>query len=803
MPPSVADALASPMHAHATRASRDLATLRFRATHLWLPLCAGLALVAVLQAGADQALADLLFRIEGGRWAWRDAPWLELGVHRVGRGLSTAAWLALALAWCTLPRRHTRLRQAMAYVLAAVALGTLAVSVMKALTGVDCPWDLARYGGTRVWHGLLEATAGQPRGRCFPAGHASAGYAWLALYFAARQVAPQRARGALLLALGAGLAFGIGQQLRGAHFASHDVASALACWLVSLALWRAWPWARAPGMRGRRMSRWLQRSVGPRARTWAMTSGQLAWAAAVFFSVTASAAFWREAWATGELQGWSGAWTALSLAVAIVASQALLLSLLLAGRAARPVLALLLVVAAAAAYFSWHYTVYLDDDMLRNILHTDVAESRELLGAGLWLHLAIFAGIPLVLLSRVRIVRMPIAQAVRRRLLQLAACAGLLVLGLALAFQQVSGLMHAHRDLRHLVAPANALVSVVRVLTHARDDHAPRAVVGADARLASPLPGRRPRVLVLVVGETVRAQNWGLNGYRRQTTPRLAAIDPVNFSDVTSCGSATEVSLPCMFSAVGRRDYDADRIERSESLLHVLRRAGVDVLWRDNQTGCKGVCDGLPFQSFRDATARCGGPCQDEVLLQGLPALLGGGSDRVIVLHMLGNHGPAYFHRYPAAGERFRPACRSEELADCSIAQIVNAYDNAILHTDALLARLVDTLAARGDVDTAMLYVSDHGESLGENGLFLHGVPYAIAPAVQTRVPMVLWLSPGFAADRHLDQACLRARARRPASHDNLFHTVLGLMDVATRDKVDALDLVAGCAHADARANAR
>ena len=542
------------------------------------------------------------------------------------------------------------------------------------------------------------------------------------------------------------------------------------------------------------MSAVLQRSVGTRPRTWQLTTGQLAWIAAGFFSATASGAFWRETWATGELQGWAGAWTSLSLALAILASNLLLMSLVLVGRAAKPVLAVLLALAAATAYFSWRYTVYLDDDMLRNVLHTDLAESRELLGSGLWLHLALFAGVPAALLARVRVRRLPLRVAVRNRLLQVGASLGLLVLSLGLAFQPVSGLMHTHRELRHLVAPANAMVSVARLALHAPERRQPRRVVGADARLVRPLAGRRRRVLVLVVGETVRAQNWGLNGYRRQTTPQLAALAPINFPDVTACGSATEVSLPCMFAAVGRRDYDADRIEHSESVLHVLERAGVSTLWRDNQTGCKGVCEGLAFETFRNATARCGGPCGDEVLLEGLPQLIGSGvTDQVVVLHMLGNHGPAYFRRYPAEAERFRPACRSDELADCSVGQVVNAYDNAVLHTDAVLARLVRLLAARDDVDAAMLYVSDHGESLGENGLFLHGMPYAIAPRVQTRVPMVLWMSPRFVADAGLDMACLRARAARPASHDNLFHTVLGLMDVATRDYAPALDLTHGC----------
>ena len=166
----------------------------------------------------------------------------------------------------------------------------------------------------------------------------------------------------------------------------------------------------------------------------------------------------------------------------------------------------------------------------------------------------------------------------------------------------------------------------------------------------------------------------------------------------------------------------------------------------------------------------------------------------MLVLHTLGNHGPAYFRRYPEAFRRFTPTCDDEDLSKCSREQIANSYDNALLYTDHVLARGIDLLEALAPrYDTALLYVSDHGESLGENGLYLHGLPYSIAPQEQTRVPMVMWLSPGFAARTALDAACLRTAAQRPATHDNLFHTVLGLLDVRTTIRDDTLDLTAAC----------
>jgi lipid A ethanolaminephosphotransferase len=252
-----------------------------------------------------------------------------------------------------------------------------------------------------------------------------------------------------------------------------------------------------------------------------------------------------------------------------------------------------------------------------------------------------------------------------------------------------------------------------------------------------------------------------------------------------------------MFSPWGRAHYDKDRIEHSQSLLHVLEHAGIGTTWRDNQTGCKGVCEGLSFESFEHATvpgACTKDGCLDEAMLQGLAERIAARpGDQVVVLHQLGNHGPAYYARYPSRLRHFVPACETSDLDRCTRAGIVNAYDNAVLYTDDFVARTIRLLAAQADRDTALVYVSDHGESLGENGLYLHGVPYAIAPETQTRVPMLMWLSPGFAGSRGIDLACLRAHGDDEVSQDYLFHSVLGLMQVRTPEYDPALDLFARC----------
>ena len=243
-----------------------------------------------------------------------------------------------------------------------------------------------------------------------------------------------------------------------------------------------------------------------------------------------------------------------------------------------------------------------------------------------------------------------------------------------------------------------------------------------------PAAGRRPALVVLVVGETARAANFSLGGYPRETNPRLAELPIVYFDDVSACGTTTAVSVPCMFSPYGRKAYSDAKAKSHESLLDVLQRTGVSVLWRDNNSGCKGACERVPQhegRALRHPDFCAGDACFDEVLLEGLPAWIDAlAGDGLVVLHQQGSHGPAYHERSPAAFKRFTPECADAAVESCSRESIVNAYDNTILYTDFVLSRLIALLEREAErFDVAMLYVSDHGESLGENGLYLHGLP--------------------------------------------------------------------------------
>lgn len=526
---------------------------------------------------------------------------------------------------------------------------------------------------------------------------------------------------------------------------------------------------------------------------------RIALVASLFFAIFANTTFFREAATTGALQGWDGWRMAGSLFVAIAALNMILLCTLLNRWTVKPVMIGLLLVTAAATYYMDHYTVYFDSGMIRNILQTDTKEASELLTPRFAISILIYGVLPSILVWRIRVRRRLLLRALWIRAACMLAATAISAAAILTSFQSISALMRNHKEMRYLITPGNYLVALAQVMLDDFVSHdKSRILVGTDARAIMRSADAKPRLLVLIVGETVRAQNWGLNGYVRQTTPELQRIGPINFSNVTACGSSTEVSLPCMFSPYGRADYNKDKIHRSDSLLHVLDRAGVETLWIDNQSGCKGVCAGLPFRDFNpdDDPEHCDGErCLDEVMLKTLAvAARGRARDAVIVLHPLGNHGPSYFRRYPQRFRRYVPDCRTPELGRCSREAIVNAYDNAILYTDDILSRVIRILDEDDSRDTAMIYVSDHGESLGEAGLYLHGVPYAIAPDTQLKVPMVMWLSAGFASTRGIDMACMAERSANPASHDNLFHSVLGLMQISTKAYDRRRDLFAPCA---------
>lgn len=487
----------------------------------------------------------------------------------------------------------------------------------------------------------------------------------------------------------------------------------------------------------------------------------------------------------------------LSLVVVLGAATALLPALLAFGRATRPVLMALLLVAALAAYFMDSFGIVINDEMLQNVVQTNPGEARDLLNFRLLAYVLGLGVVPAILVGKIRLRwrgwRVELLARLKLLLLLLAT-----LVGLVLLFGSFyASFAREHKVLRSYANPAYPLYAAVKLARGRLAAPADTTVtaVGTDARI--PAADIHRELVILVVGETARADHFALNGYARDTNPLLRRTDAVSFGNFHACGTSTAVSVPCMFSLAG----SAGRGTGWENLLDVLQHAGVHVLWLDNNSDSKGVALRVPYQDYKTPTVNtvCDVECRDEGMLVPLQDYIDAHptGDILVVLHQMGNHGPAYYKRYPPPFGRFQPACQNNDLSRCSKEEIVNAYDNALLYTDHFLSKAIDLLKKNdGKFETALFYLSDHGESLGESGTWLHGLPKAIAPDAQLHVPAIMWFGKSF---DELDRPALLKKQAQAFTHDNLFHTVLGFMEIETSVYRREMDILDGCRKPETR----
>ncbi len=499
---------------------------------------------------------------------------------------------------------------------------------------------------------------------------------------------------------------------------------------------------------------------------------------AVFIASTANQTFFAKVLG---LYGWGPqqAGFYLSLFVLLVCLNGLIISVLSMVLPARWVMSFVLLLAAGSAYFTDSFGTVIDLTMIQNSLETDTAEAIELLSAPFALHLLVYALLPIGLLWWLPQKQFSYARVFLRNG-TLALCLVLLsTVCLVSSGDRYADLFREHKTTRYYSNPLYPLNSIASYATE-HLSMMPAGMISPVMALARVPEQQVSRELVImVVGETARRDRFSLNGYERPTNPRLAEIENlVSYTQITACGTSTAVSVPCMFTVGGSASHSSSSVRTEENVLDVIQRAGVSVLWRDNNSDSKGVAERVEFQDFRSSTLNpvCDIECRDMGMLSGLQAYIDNQTaDILIVLHQKGNHGPAYYLRYPASFEHFSPACKSPELFSCSDEEINNAYDNAIRYTDHFLAEVIALLQHNTPgFETAMLYVSDHGESLGENGVYLHGMPNILAPADQLEVPVILWA--GESSDIDINSA--RRFSDTANSHDAVFKSLLALFEI-------------------------
>jgi len=522
--------------------------------------------------------------------------------------------------------------------------------------------------------------------------------------------------------------------------------------------------------------------------------------ASAFLLIGFNVVLWQHLFAITDADGRGIAMRA-AFGVMILAAFNLVLTVFAFRPLLKPVLIALFLTSAGVAYFMNQYGVMMDAGMFRNFAETNITEVRDLLSLKLFAFVLLLGVLPSWLLWKVPVNYRRWHREVFSKVVVSVASAAVIG-GVALAnYQGLSSLFRNHHEIRLMLVPSNFIgASAGYLREQVASAQQPFVKIGEDAQ-RNPQIKLQPRksLTVLVVGESARAENFGILGYPRDTTPMLdKEAGLIAFTDVHSCGTETAVSVPCMFSNMGRKNYDASKAKNEEGLLDVLKRAGIDVIWRDNQSGCKGTCDRVTVQdvsNLKDPALCANSECRDEILLQGLQSFIDHlDKDTVLVLHQMGSHGPEYFKRYPKEYEHFTPVCESNALNNCSRESIVNGYDNTLVYTDHVLSSLIDVLRSNQDkVDTAMLYLSDHGESLGEYNLFLHGTPYMLAPEQQKHVAMLAWFSDSYQKAYSVDTHCLQMSRDKPLSQDNLFHSMLGLLEVKSSVYQADLDLFAGC----------
>lgn len=496
------------------------------------------------------------------------------------------------------------------------------------------------------------------------------------------------------------------------------------------------------------------------------------------------------------------------VAIVILAATAAFFAFFAWSRFMKPLWVAMLIAAAVAQHFMFNYGAVIDATMIANTAQTDLREVRDLLTWPLLLNLVVVAFMPALWLVWQPVTRPSAWRQIMRNVVLFSAGFAIAAGGIFAMYSELAPLVRNNLKLRYMLNPLGGFYAIGDMALKPFFTRSTRLEKISGGALLGPSYARQAKtpLLVIVVGETARSDHFALNGYARNTTPELAAEGVYSYPDAHSCGTNTFASVPCMFSSLGKNGYE-NRKSEVENLLDVLQAAGLAVLWIDNQAGCKGVCDRVAHASTADdvkagklANLCDGNECLDEALLVGLDARVAAlPAERrqhgvVIVMHQMGSHGPAYSKRSPPAYKRFLPECTTNTLADCEHDALINAYDNSIVYTDHVLASTIAWLQSKSNsTEGSLFYMSDHGESLGEYGVFLHGVPYAIAPDAQTHVPLVAWFAADRAPLRQLDRTCVARGLGARVSHDNLYHSVMGLLDVRSPTYRVALDIWAPC----------
>jgi lipid A ethanolaminephosphotransferase len=418
-------------------------------------------------------------------------------------------------------------------------------------------------------------------------------------------------------------------------------------------------------------------------------------------------------------------------------------------------LSLFFIVNSIAVYFINTYSIIIDESMIGNVLNTKFEESSSFFSLKLIVYIILFGILPSIYIIKAKIVTV----AWKKFLITISLT---LLFLLTLIFANASNWLWIDKNsktLGGLAMPWSYSVNLSLFYVHQYKKNE-KEILLPNATIKD----NQKSVVVLVIGESARSQNFSLYGYNKNTNPLLSKIPNVFHLNATSCATYTTAGVKGILSY-------SDSSDLYEILPNYLNRNNVDVNWRTNNWGEPPIH--IKNYQNREALApKCKGDgCDyDELLLYGLKEQIQASKKNkiLIVLHTSTSHGPTYSKKYPPRFETFKPVCNSVELGNCSHTELINAYDNTIVYTDYILSKVIENLKQLTNYHSAMIFVSDHGESLGEKNLYMHGLPLSIAPKEQYEIPFIVWTSDG----------SKQLKPNKSVSQYHVFHSVLNFLSI-------------------------
>ena len=412
---------------------------------------------------------------------------------------------------------------------------------------------------------------------------------------------------------------------------------------------------------------------------------------------------------------------------------------------------------SVAVYFINSYSVIIDESMISNILNTNFDESSAFFSFKLILYLICFGILPSIFIFKAKIEKVSF----KKFMIQTGINLGLILLIVVANAANVLWIDKNSKVVGGLAMPWSYAVNTPLYYIHEAKKNQ-KEILLPDATITND----EKSVMVLVIGESARSENFSLYGYSKNTNPLLSKIENLHSFNASSCATYTTAGLKCILEHENSNDLYV-------ILPNYFSRIDVDVIWRTTNWGEPPVHI-EKYKKRENLIENCEGiGCDyDEILLAGLKdEILNSNKKKIlIILHTSTSHGPTYSKKYPPQFEVFKPVCNSVEVANCSQEELINAYDNTIVYTDFILSSVIETLKELPDYKSSMIYVSDHGESLGEKNLYMHGVPMSLAPKQQYEIPFIVWLSDG----------SKELKKNNALTQNHVFHSVMNFLGITS-----------------------